>query len=72
MIGVLLVLMLLQYLTRSFIRKGLKKWLEKTKTYWDDIFYKSEFFTQEYSALNPNDMIRLGDWVEMPEYNADG
>jgi miniconductance mechanosensitive channel len=72
MIGVLLVLMLLQYLTRSFIRKGLKKWLEKTETYWDDIFYKSEFFTQEYSALNPNDMIRIGDWVEMPEYNADG
>jgi arsenate reductase-like glutaredoxin family protein len=54
MIGVLLVLMLLQYLTRSFIRKGLKKWLEKTEKYWDDIFYKSEFFTQEYSALNPN------------------
>ena len=44
LLGVLLVLTLLQNLTRSFIRKGLKKWLEKTETYWDDIFYKSDFF----------------------------
>lgn len=44
LIAVLAALTLLQYLTRLFIRKSLKSWLEKTETYWDDIFYKSDFF----------------------------
>lgn len=44
LIGILLVLFLFQSLIRSLIRHGLKKWLEKTETYWDDIFYKSDFF----------------------------
>ena len=47
-VGLLLVISLvtyaLQYATRIFIRKSLKNWLEKTTTYWDDIFYKSDFF----------------------------
>jgi len=46
LLAVLLAVFFLQFLTRSFIRNGLKKWLEKTETYWDDIFYKSAFFTR--------------------------
>jgi miniconductance mechanosensitive channel len=71
MIGVLLVLILLQYLTRSFIRKGLKKWLEKTETYWDDIFYKSEFFTRLGNIpplillyFSANLMPEFADWIQ--------
>lgn len=71
LLGVLLVMVLLQYLTRSFIRKGLKKWLEKTETYWDDIFYKSEFFTRLGNILpvvlfyfSANLIPDFSDWIQ--------
>jgi len=40
----LLATYLLQVITSRFIQNRLRKWLEKTETYWDDIFYKSHFF----------------------------
>jgi miniconductance mechanosensitive channel len=71
LIGILLALFLLQYLTRSFIRKGLKNWLEKTETYWDDIFYKSEFFTRLGNIppvillyFSANLLPDLNDWIQ--------
>lgn len=71
LIAILLVMFLLQYLTRSFIRKGLKKWLEKTETYWDDIFYKSEFFTRLGNILpvvllyfSANLIPDFSDWIQ--------
>jgi miniconductance mechanosensitive channel len=71
LIGILLALFLLQYLTRSFIRKGLKNWLEKTETYWDDIFYKSEFFTRLGNIppvillyFSANLLPDLTDWIQ--------
>jgi miniconductance mechanosensitive channel len=70
-IAILAATSLLQYLTRLFIRRALKKWLEKTETYWDDVFYKSDFFIRLANippvvllyfsaALIPN----LTDWIQ--------
>lgn len=44
LIGVILSDYLLRLLTQWFIRRGLSKWIEKTETYWDDVFYRSDFF----------------------------
>jgi miniconductance mechanosensitive channel len=71
LIGILLALIVLQHLTRSFIHKGLKNWLEKTETYWDDIFYKSEFFTRLGNIppvillyFSANLLPDLTDWIQ--------
>ena len=71
LVGILLSLFLLQSLTLSFIRKRLKVWLEKTETYWDDIFYKSEFFIRLGNLppailfyFSANLMPDLADWIQ--------
>lgn len=47
-IAILAVILFLSFLIRLLlqwvIRHGLSKWIEKTETYWDDVFYRSAFF----------------------------
>ena len=38
-------------LIRLFVRRGLSNWIEKTETIWDDIFYRSHFFTRIANLL---------------------
>ncbi len=51
LIGILLVGYLLRVLILWFIRRGLSKWIEKTETYWDDVFYRSNFFLRLSNLL---------------------
>jgi miniconductance mechanosensitive channel len=70
LIGILLVGYLLRVLILLFIRRGLSKWIEKTETYWDDVFYRSNFFLR-LSNLLPLLLIYftavwmpdLSDWI---------
>jgi miniconductance mechanosensitive channel len=70
LIGILLVGFLLRILVLWFIKRGLSKWIEKTETYWDDVFYRSNFFLR-LSNLLPLLLIYftavwmpdLSDWI---------
>jgi len=33
-------------LVQQLVKRGLKNWIEKTDTIWDDIFYRSHFFNR--------------------------
>jgi miniconductance mechanosensitive channel len=71
LIGVLFVGYLFRLVIRWFIRHGLSKWIEKTDTYWDDVFYRSNFFLRlanifpllllYFSAVWMPD---LADWIQ--------
>lgn len=71
LIGLLLVGFLLRILILLFIKRGLSKWIEKTETYWDDVFYRSNFFLR-LSNLLPLLLIYftavwmpdLSDWIK--------
>ena len=44
LIGLLLAGVVLRLLTQWLIKHGVSRWIEKTDTYWDDVFYRSDFF----------------------------
>jgi len=62
---------LIQVLTRLLIKRGIKKWIDTTITLWDDIFYRSSFFTR-LANLPPlvliyylsNWLPTMSDWVQ--------
>lgn len=71
LLAVLFAVYLLQRLTRLLIRKALNRWIEKTEIYWDDIFYKSDFFLRLETILHlilfylsASWMPDLADWVQ--------
>jgi len=68
---ILLAGWIIQLLVKSFIKRGLNHFVEGTKTLWDDIFYRSHFFTRlgnllplilvYFSAVLLPD---LADWIQ--------
>ena len=58
-------------LIRALIKNSLSKWIEKTNTIWDDIFYKSKFFIRLanilpmiFVYLSAAWMPDLMDWIQ--------
>lgn len=70
LLSVILIGYLLRLLTLWFIRRGLSKWVKKSNTYWDDVFYKSHFFLR-LAAFPPLILLffsalwipDLSDWI---------
>ena len=58
-------------LVQQLVKRGLKNWIEKTDTIWDDIFYRSHFFNRLINLI-PLILVYftaswfpdLADWVE--------
>lgn len=71
LISMIIAGFLLQLLIHLIIKKGLRQWVERTETLWDDIFYHSQFFFRlasipslvllYYSAAWIPDFI---DWIQ--------
>lgn len=76
------------FLARFVLQRAVQAFTRRTSATWDGAFAEEKFFAMTAVLLlvfrdtilglvasvqlTAQDMVRVGDWIEMPRYNADG